>query len=477
MCGPPPRRTNNPKGRVNRGMKLTVIGGGGVRSPLLTKSIFSRAGALGIDRVTLMDNDPERLAMYGALSRHIARRTDPNVALSVTTDADEALSGASYVITTMRVGGDEGRVLDERIPLSMGLLGQETTGAGGFAMAMRTIPALLDLCERAKRLAEPNVRIFNFTNPSGLVTQAMHDAGYDFVIGVCDGPSGYFRELERFTGTPHGGLIADCFGLNHFSWFPSVRRGGEELVGKLIADPALYTDTEARLFDPALVQSLGMIPNGYLYYYYHREKALESLARQRVTRGEAIRDINRRMSEALSHVDIENDFDTAIRVFLQYYFERENSYMTLESDAARGSCEQHPVTSDYTRLENDGYAGVALNAVRAWQTGEPVQMVFSVPNAGALPFLAGDDIVEVSCVLENGGVRPMRFANVPAPQETMIRQLKLYERLASRAIRARDRNLARTALSLHPLVGSWSLACRLVDAYIEAHKASIGIWK
>lgn len=276
-------------------MKLTVLGGGGVRAPMLAKSIANRARALGIRRVVFMDDCEEKLRCYGALARHVARIIDPELQFELTSDLDDAVRDADYVITTMRVGGDEGRVHDERIPLSMGLLGQETTGAGGFAMAMRSIPAMLRACERVRALARPGALVFNFTNPSGLVTQAAHDAGYDFVVGICDGPSEFIKEVERLLDAPGGSLDVDCMGLNHYSWYTSIRRDGRELLPEILARDDLFRDTEMRFFDPDLPRSLGVLMNGYLYYYYHPERAIANICRSEKTRGETIRDINRAM--------------------------------------------------------------------------------------------------------------------------------------------------------------------------------------
>ena len=181
-------------------MKLTVLGGGGVRSPFLTKSIALGAEAAGITEVVLMDNNAEKLHKYGKIAKLVGERCNPALHFILTTDAEEALRDADYIITTIRGDADEGRVFDERTALSHGVLGQETTGAGGFAMALRSIPILTGYCELARRVAKPNVLIFNFTNPSGLVTQALRTQGYDMVYGVCDAPSGFHKQLAALLG-------------------------------------------------------------------------------------------------------------------------------------------------------------------------------------------------------------------------------------------------------------------------------------
>lgn len=178
-------------------MKLTVIGGGGVRSMFLAKSIAQQASSLGIDELVFMDNDPEKLRIYGGLAAHVSGMLCPALNFSLTGDAVEAVKDADYVITTIRVGGDHMRVRDERIALSHGVLGQETTGAAGVSFAMRSIPALASYCELIKKYAKPDVKVFNFTNPAGVVSQALRDMGYDFTYGICDAPLGHVASVCR----------------------------------------------------------------------------------------------------------------------------------------------------------------------------------------------------------------------------------------------------------------------------------------
>lgn len=267
-------------------MKLTVLGGGGVRSPFLTKSIALGAEAAGITEVVLMDNNAEKLHKYGKIAKLVGERCNPALHFILTTDAEEALRDADYIITTIRGDADEGRVFDERTALSHGVLGQETTGAGGFAMALRSIPILTGYCELARRVAKPNVLIFNFTNPSGLVTQALRTQGYDMVYGVCDAPSGFHKQLAALLGVERERFTMRCWGLNHLSWFDSFRVDGEDVTGKILAAPRLYQATEMKHFDPELVRLSGnLLPNEYLYFYYYSNRAVQSILSSSKTRG------------------------------------------------------------------------------------------------------------------------------------------------------------------------------------------------
>lgn len=456
-------------------MKLTVLGGGGVRSPLLARSIVRQADRLQIDQVFFMDQDAEKLRIYGGLARHVARQISPDLDFQLTTDPVAAVRDADYVITTLRVGQDQGRILDERIALDQGILGQETTGAGGFAMAMRSIPALLTYCQLIREHARPTVLIFNFTNPSGLVTQALRAAGFANVYGICDGPTETIHELEQLVGAAAGSVQVDCYGLNHLSWYRSVRWAGRELLPDLLYDPDLYRRTEMRFFRPELAQAQGLIFNGYLYYYYNREEAVANILRGGQTRGETIAVINQQMHTELAPLDMDQDFDLAMAIYVRSYQKRNNSYMAIESGSQR---EPVPISFAPADLGEDdgGYAGVALNFIAAMQADHHCQMVLSVPNQGAISGLADDDVVEITCNIDQNGAHPIQIGAVPELQMYLIRQVKLFERLAVQAITRRDRSLAKLSLMVHPLVNSYTLADRLVDAYLAAHRDFVGEW-
>ena len=177
------------------GIKLTVIGGGGVRSMFLARSLVNQAKELKIDKIVFMDNNETKLGIFGEMARQVAKRINPNIDFELTADPVEAVRDADFVITTIRVGEDDKRVDDERIALSYGLLGQETTGAAGFSFAMRSVPQLAKYCELIRTYSRPHVKVFNFTNPAGVVSQTLRDMGYDFTYGICDAPSGLLRSL------------------------------------------------------------------------------------------------------------------------------------------------------------------------------------------------------------------------------------------------------------------------------------------
>ena len=454
-------------------MKLAVIGGGGVRSMFLAKSIVQKAGALGIDELVFMDINEKKLNIYGSMAKTVAAKINADVRFSLTTDAVQAVKDADYVITTIRAGEDEMRVKDERIALSRGVLGQETTGAAGFSFAMRSVDALAKYCETVKKYAKPGCKVFNFTNPAGVVSQTLRDMGYDFTYGICDAPSGMLRTFEKLFGSEERSAKGEVYGLNHLSYFKSVKIDGKEVLYDIINNEKAYTDTDLRYFDKSLLLERNAILNEYLYYFYYREKAVANILNAPQTRGEQIAEINKKMTAELELIDIERDFDKALAVFEHWYGERENNYMAAESGVKR----QTKWHFDIFEKDDGGYAGVALDFIRISQSGGTDQMILCVPNNGAIAGLKDSDVVEITCDIKDGEAYPHYFGEVDEQNLELIRRVKIYERLASQAIREKSRTKAVEALTLHPLVASYSLANELVDAYLEHNRDYTEGWK
>jgi len=451
-------------------MKLTVLGGGGVRSAFLAKSLAYNAHRIGLTEVVFLDSNAENLALFGEIARYVFNTIRSDITFTTTTDPVVALKDANFVITTLRVGGDESRIRDERIALEHNTLGQETTGAGGFAMAMRSIPAILHYCTLIEEHAAPDAVLFNFTNPSGLVTEAIIKSGFKRrVYGICDAPSELIRELPAILECNEHDLKVECYGLNHFSWFTHFTVRGEDVTARLLAQPALYSKTAMQYFSPELVRLCdNQLLNEYLYYYYYREEALRAIQSAPETRGEQIARINHEMRQALSQIDVKTSPATAFDIWMKYYLKRENSYMQNESHQEKFNTRE-PLTLQQFIEEPDtgGYAGVALDILEAVNSTTRKRIVVSIANNGTLDFLQPDDVIEISCDLSKDGLQPVTPIHVPTAQKNMISCVKEYERLAVAAILNRDKSLAVRALMAHPLVGSWSLATTLVNAYLS----------
>ena len=454
-------------------MKLAVIGGGGVRSMFLAKSIASRADELKIDKLVFMDNDETKLNIYGKMAKHVANLLCPELDFDITTDALEAIKDADYVITTIREGGDDMRVRDERIALSNGVLGQETTGAAGFSFAMRSVKALTEYCEMVKKYAKPDCKVFNFTNPAGVVSQTLRDLGYDFTFGICDAPSGMLRSFALLYTDDETAAKGEIYGLNHLSYFSSVTINGKEMLNELIENDEAYEQTDLRYFEKKLLRERGAILNEYLYYFYYREKALQNILNAEKTRGELIAEYNRNMTAQLSELDVEKDFDKAFEIFEHWYGEREANYMAAETGIKR----KNPWRFNIYEKDSGGYAGVALKFIEIAASKKPDSMILCTANGGAIEGLRDDDIVEITCDITPKGVFPHKMKNIDEQNFELIRRVKIYERLASKAIREKSIQSAVEALTLHPLVNSYSIATKLIDEYLELNKEYTADWR
>ena len=454
-------------------MKLAVIGGGGVRSMFLAKSLAGRAKELDITELVFMDNDRQKLNIYGKMAQKTASLINPEIDFTLTTDAKKAVENADFVITTIREGGDEMRVKDERIALSHGVLGQETTGAAGFSFAIRSVNVLAEYCELVKKYAKKNCKVFNFTNPAGVVSQTLRDMGYDFTYGVCDAPSGMLNSFASLYGAKEGSVKGEVYGLNHLSYFKSITLDGKEIMPELIENDEAYEKTDMRYFEKDLLRERGCILNEYLYYFYYREKALENILKAEKTRGEQICEINKSMTEELSKVDIENDFEKALEIFEKRYGERENNYMASETGVKRKNAWKFDINSK----DSGGYAGVALKFIEISKSGKTDSMILCVPNNGAIKELCDTDVIEVTCYIIKGEAVPHNFDGIDEQNLEIIRRVKIYERLVSKAIREKSVETAIEALTLHPLVNSYSIAKKLVSEYLELNKDYTRDWK
>ena len=470
------------------GKKLTLIGGGSVRTYYFVESLMKFYQEMDIGEVWVMDNDGEKLAYFGGIAQYLARKADSGLRVILTEDPVAAVKDADYVVTTVRVGQDRARTQDERIALNMGLIGQETTGPGGFSYAIRTIPTMLSYMELIRRHAKPDAPVFNFTNPSGLVTQALYDAGYDNIIGICDNATGIKIELADALKVNASDLMVKVYGLNHLSWANRVEVGGVDILPRLMANDHFVQGFHAfDYFDRDLIRRLGVIPNGYLYYFYHRERALKNLLASRESRGEFILRNNEAMMDALRQHDIATEPQTCVDIYRDYMHRREGSYMQLELGGKDGGA--HGVDADRLGIRElagnkpvtevyEGYAGVVFNYIDSVKHNRGIDLAVSVPNRGAIPGMAQDDVVEITCTVGSRGAIPMTFrAEEIAPANlALMKTIKCYEKLTVEAVRTKSRAAAIEALTIHPLVQDHGLAKALVEQYCRLNEPWIGAW-
>ena len=433
-------------------MKLTILGGGGFRVPLVHGALLGDHSAERVTDVVLHDVDPVRLHAIEQVLRQQAVGSEDAPRVHAVTDLDEALADATFVFSAIRVAGLEGRTIDERVALDLGVLGQETTGPGGLAYALRTVPVAFHIAERTSAMA-PDAWFINFTNPAGIVTEAMQQVLGDRVIGICDSPIALARRAARALRIPPEATEIDYVGLNHLGWLRALRHEGRDVLPDLLADTvALESFEEGRLFGAEWLQTLGAIPNEYLYYYYFRREALAGITTAAQTRGEFLRQQQDAFYEAVAHHP-----DQALDQWRRVREERDATYMK----EARADDESR----DAADVAGGGYEGVALAIMGAISRGEPASMILNVRNDGAVPGLPADAVVEVPCTVDAHGPRPDPIAPAEGHMLGLMQQVKAVERLVISAVQTRSARTAIEAFALHPLVDSVSTARALFEGY------------
>jgi len=423
-------------------MKIAVIGAG-VRAPLLANGLVR--SDLPIDEIALFDTDPERLAVIARLAASYAP------CVRAYGDPEPCVEGSAFVFLSIRAGGISARARDEAVAIARGAIGQETVGPAGFAMAMRNIPAAAEYARLVARVA-PEAWIVNFTNPVGIITQAMWAAGGGRVIGICDTPTELFEEVARALAIPSSRCFFDYFGLNHLGWLREVYSDGVPQLARFWGDPArLARVYRAPLFDPAALASLRMLPTEYVFFYERTREALANLAAAGTTRGAAIAELTAHLFHDLASAGAE-----ARAVYEAYLHARSAGYMQLESGAS-----QPLVPSPSAELT--GYDKIALAVVRAIHGNTNAIIPLDVPNRGAIRDLADTDVVEVPCVVNANGARPLVVGRLPEAVRDLVVRIKEYERFTIGAALAPSMDAAVRALAHNPLVGTHALARRLVD--------------
>jgi 6-phospho-beta-glucosidase len=399
-------------------MRLVILGGGGFRVPLVHKALDEH-----ITQVVLHDVDANRLDAI----HHVLRGGPP---VTATTDLDEALRGADFVFSAIRVGGLAGRAIDEEVAHAHGVLGQETVGAGGIAYGLRTAPVADRLARRIAELA-PRAWVVNFTNPAGLITEVMARHLGERVIGICDSPIGLCRRVAHALDLENPTF--DYAGLNHLGWLQGVHLGTENLLPTLLADDnALACFEEGRLFGAEWLRALGVIPNEYLHYYYSTREALGD------NRGAFL------LGQQQRFYDGEVDWETT-------RLEREATYMAQERER--------------DTLEGGGYEHVAMAVMRAIADNETATLILNVPNNSTLSTLDDQAIVEVPCEVDATGARPLPVTPLPDHAAGLVTSVKAVDRLVMEG----TRSAALKAFALHPLVDSVATAKSLLDTYVRRH--------
>lgn len=415
-------------------LKVAVIGGGSTYTPELIDGFARYNVELPVDCIVLHDIDGQRLEIVGGLARRMLQKT--GIAVHNTTLLAEALDGADFVITQLRVGGMAARALDERIPLDYGVIGQETTGPGGFAKALRTVPVMLEIAREMARLA-PQAWLINFTNPSGLVTEALLRHTGVRVIGLCNVPINMLRHVAEVLNVDPQRVELDYVGLNHLSWARHVWLDGQDVTASLLNESVWDDDN----FSRGYLKQLGMIPNYYLRYYAHHDRVLEEERSNGQTRAEYLQQV-------------------------------EADLLKMYADPAL--CEKPALLN-----ERGGayYSTAAVELIRAIAQDRREVHIVNVRNGEALPDLPPECAVEVPAVIGKNGAHPLTMGRLPATIRGLTAAVKAYEELTIEAAVTGDEGLAQMALLAHPLVPSWDVAVALWNALKIAHRAYLPQFK
>jgi 6-phospho-beta-glucosidase len=412
------------------GVKVAVVGGGSTYTPELVEGFAARGGRLPVDELVLHDVDPERLEIVGGLARRMLAKAGWPGRLELSGDRDRALEGADFVIVQLRVGGQAARLVDETLPLEFGCIGQETTGPGGFAKALRTVPVVLDLAEETAKRGAPGAWVVDFTNPTGIVTQALLDEGHR-ALGLCNVAIGFQRHFAKHFGVEPERVRLEHVGLNHLSWLRGVFVDDVDRMPDILEHLDEYSPgTEV---PGELVRALGAIPSYYLRYYYLTDEVLE-YQRTHPPRAEEVIAIERELLEMYQ--------DPSVADKPKLLEERGGAYY---SEAA-----------------------AQLVASLYGETGD-VQVV-NVRNDGAVPDLPDDAVVEVPARIDRDGAHPLPLAPLAPDMLALVQHVKAYERLTIRAALSGDRQTALKALMTNPLVVQYRVAGLLLDALLEAHR-------
>jgi 6-phospho-beta-glucosidase len=405
-------------------VKLAVIGAGSTYTPELVSGLMREQERIGVRELVLHDIDGERREVVGGLATRMLERQGFSGALEITGELDRALDGADAVLIQIRVGGQAARLRDETIPAACGCVGQETTGAGGLGKAMRTVPVVLEIAQRARELASTEAWIIDFTNPVGIVTRALLDAGHR-AVGLCNVAINFQRQVARHLGVTPERVLVDQVGLNHLTWIRAVWVDGRDVLDQVIEG---YGDALAHEIGlpRALIDRLGAIPSYYLRYFYAEREVVQE---QRMTtpRAKTVAQIERQLLELYR--------DPAL----------------VEKPAL---------------LEQRGgafYSEAATQLVASLVSDSGDTQVVDIRNGGALAGLADDDVVEVPARVGRAGAVPVPQPPLAPELLGLVQHVAAYERLAASAAATGDRDAARLALLAHPLVREYRLAEGMLD--------------
>ncbi|GMK45843.1 6-phospho-beta-glucosidase [Paenibacillus glycanilyticus] len=425
---------------TKQGLKVAVIGGGSSYTPELVEGFIKRYDEMPIRELWLVDIEEGRhkLEIVGKLAQRMVEQAGVPMDVRLTLNRREAIAGADFVTTQMRVGLLEARRRDEHIPIKLGVIGQETTGPGGMLKALRTVPVILDICRDIEELA-PNAWMLNFTNPAGIVTEAVLKHSKVKTVGLCNSPINFQKYLAKQYGVPESEVLPEFVGINHLHWITSAYVNGEDKLQEMIGGGKDYSATNVTAFDwdPEFLRSLGALPTYYLRYFYMTDtmyaEMKESLEKNG-TRADVVSGVEEELFELYKDVNLK----------------------------------EKP-----KQLEKRGgafYSEAAVNLMFSLYTDRKDIQTLNVRNGGIIGFLPEDASIEVNCVVTAQGPIPLPLQRVPEQIKGLLHAVKTYESLTIEAAVTGDRGVALQAMVHHPLVPSVSVAKALLGEMLEANK-------
>ena len=413
-------------------MKIAIIGAGSSYTPEIIEGLVKMSNRLPVEELTLVDINPERLQIMENFCKRYLQRLGGHFQISAVNNRRAALEGSSFVLTQIRVGGNAQRVYDEKIPLRYGVIGQETTGPGGMFKALRTIPVMLDIARDVMEYC-PQAWMINYTNPTGLIVEALARQSGVHIAGLCAG--GLFPAwfTSRALEVNSERVSYDYIGLNHMNFAFNIRVDGRLLSSEEFDRVAGKANQGA--VDYELMKTLRLIPSPYLQYYFHRSKKVKEAAGKTYTRGEEVQKLEEEIFAAYADPNL-SDKPAAL--------------------AKRGG---------------GGYSDVALGVMDALHNNVEKRFIVNVPQRGAVPGYAPEAVFEIPCLVSASGIQPLNVPYIPAAVQGIIAAVKNYEQLAVEAALTGNRQTALLALMAHPLVGDYDIACPMLDEMLQANRA------
>ena len=410
-------------------MKITIVGAGSSYTPEILEKLSEMREELPVTSIALMDLNEERLNIVSGFCERYAKHLKLDIVFERTTKLEEALPGSDFLIVQIRVGGNTARVNDEKIPLSFGLVGQETTGAGGFMKALRTIPAMLEIAHAVEKYC-PDAWIVNYTNPTGIVAEAVNKYSNAKIAGLCAGGFNGRNWTSRALNVDRNSVRYDLIGLNHLNFAYNITVKDKKLTPEEFEIVAKYRGEQ----DAELCINIGALPAPYLQYYYHTSKRIKELSEKELSRAQEV---------LLVEEEVYRDY-------------------------ADPNCCTKPAS--IVKRGGGGYSEIALGLISAIYNDKDTWITVNVPNNGTVDWLPDDAVIETACMVNASGIRPLNVSPAPKAVRGLIGAVKTYEQLAVEAAVTGSVKTAELALLAHPLVGDWEIVKEMLPKLLEANK-------